>query len=815
MDDKLIERLNIAMSLVFLTYDNPIYPNQCKAALKAVASYISGKRYVIINGECQSGKTDTIIFTMLLMCHFRDFLPFPIDSSMLMSGLNDIMLGNQWRNKLDGFAVPDEHKEFCWGPLELTKRFRADPSAFRDCFIVHDESYRNTSNGSKMEEFFIEAGIDLTNNDVKMRERNLWYMSVCATPFAELIENDNNQQDKVVIFLKPGNGYVGVEKMRESNIIREALRYEEKTISDLADTLNNDFTNFRESCGSEGIGIMRVNSHKNVKSKHIDVIKRVAAVLNATLVYFTSSDDGVKNEEIDELLDTKQSKRIILVIYNKFGLGKNLNKSNLAFGYEFVDYDKQKRLKRQSDSVIQGLVGRWCGYHQNPFQAPVYCDLHTVDSYINYLHSKDSSAVPNNSMHVKKGSAKGEVDRVSVYPFVFECKTAAKFCGYAKKNNGTLSAKRKEALIGFVKCSIDKKTVKQFNPALSVKETRAYVKDKKSCEFSFLNISRKSYAGVKKNFAKFIGDCGRTIGGMLDVSKHFFKGSDNKSIGNIYISLDPDEDRIFVSFYLPNNPDYQQLTDVLTYAKKIQKYGGCPKTNESMWRGNQDGKRDECILVINREECNVVDLFMEKVGDFVRDNGGFFYMKFTSAKNISQLSNNTIAKIKNKFTAEHGNGFIIERFENGISCYLKNEKRNKPKAMEVSESKVNVKPTKWQISVGNDKFDYHSAQDTYLTNGEFTINQSKGNAPMKVIPKIGDEVVYVSNKTEVLTGKVMSDEMDGELHMSENCPFVMGEQEHQSNKKYFVVKITGIGSNERQIGNQRTWIKYKKRTSKK
>lgn len=81
----------------------------------------------------------------------------------------------------------------------------------------------------------------------------------------------------------------------------------------------------------------------------------------------------------------------------------------------------------------------------------------------------------------------------------------------------------------------------------------------------------------------------------------------------------------------------------------------------------------------------------------------------------------------------------------------------------------------WKVSTSKERFDWRKARTYFERYGEFVLYQSKGRAIMRRVPCVGDEVVLVCDKREVLCGIVVEGFQEGQSHWVGKCPFSKGD----------------------------------------
>jgi hypothetical protein len=118
---------------------------------------------------------------------------------------------------------------------------------------------------------------------------------------------------------------------------------------------------------------------------------------------------------------------------------------------------------------------------------------------------------------------------------------------------------------------------------------------------------------------------------------------------------------------------------------------------------------------------------------------------------------------------------------------------------------------KWKVSTNKILFDYDKARNEFEQNGNYILYQSRGKAHMIKEPKIGDEVVIICDKQEVLIGVIRSNFEEGKEHTMEYCKFSKkDDNNHRKIMQNIQIEIIGLGDMSYNRGVQRTWSIYRK-----
>jgi len=353
---------------------------QIAAAEQALSHFVdSNSRWVILLAQMQSGKTDTFL---LIACEL--IRRGAVDNIVIFSGNAETDLCEQltktvkndnpefWRkysryvNDVDEFEnIQDKVKEriqIVWG---TEKKKYAGPT--EKTFFVWEEAHFAQDKGQGPDNFLHSIGIRPDGNQERLEAQCNYVLTVSATPFSEISDQKHFEQSKVIVKMYPGDGYYGVKAIKESGRLRgwtdinvslnEALklpnnghkwaivRTTRKTdLESVKDLILNNGWQYVEYDSS-----ISLSERKNGTSEHAG--------------YLAWTKMNIKNQ-------APESNTVIL-IKGMCRMGKNIKKSNLLFVFETSKMS-------ESDTVLQGLLGRCCGYEAN--EVVVYLSAKILNS---------------------------------------------------------------------------------------------------------------------------------------------------------------------------------------------------------------------------------------------------------------------------------------------------------------------------------------------------------------------------------------------------------------------------------------------------
>lgn len=327
-----------------------IYLQQVLAMGKTIEIFLkTACNYVILFAMMQSGKSDT--FKLIACEMLRQMM---IDNVVVFSGVRDVALLSQTSDHsdfIDAYCTYlQENGISTSGFMARIKKIITlggqDLNAFQPLpgktLYIWDESHCVQSERQTVEAFVKRLGMDL---DGKNSNGN-YILSVSATPFSELTNLHDQNQNKQVVRILPSEDYISVEKLRTTGQLH--------SITNAAATL-------RELVGThhrKGYGIIRVSDDKQGELEQI-------ATSNGWAVREFNMTTKKKKDDINDILGKLPDKPTIIFIKGMLRMGKRLNKMHVLFGIE-------TSANAKTDTILQGLLGRWCGYVSHPFDAPVF-----------------------------------------------------------------------------------------------------------------------------------------------------------------------------------------------------------------------------------------------------------------------------------------------------------------------------------------------------------------------------------------------------------------------------------------------------------
>lgn len=302
-----------------------------KATVNQTTKYYKTNKSITLVAPMQSGKTSTYFDVAI------DALNNGIVKNIVIfSGNRETMLRKQTMDSVSKNELLKDVTEVVWGP-ELKKY---NPDIFTNTLYIWDESHYGQSDEQEVDNFCSKCGICPLGLD---SFQSVYYLSVSATPFSEVIDVQEEESKKMVIFQKPNNNYFGIKQMIENDLIQTFDDYSTK-MEELVRELS--------ASPIPKIGVFRLREDGKGENK-LTILRRICDNYKVSCKLY---DKDAGDEELTNAIETKPTKSRVIIIKGKLKMGKTIkDKRNVMFCMETAK-------KSNSDTLLQGLMGRFCGY---------------------------------------------------------------------------------------------------------------------------------------------------------------------------------------------------------------------------------------------------------------------------------------------------------------------------------------------------------------------------------------------------------------------------------------------------------------------
>lgn len=309
--------------------------------------------YAIAWAEVQAGKTGTYQYIA------REMLRRGIVQRVyILCGSTEIELRNQCIADTvgyngDNFAVDDDGNQTGRFQVIFRQDFKKAALDITNALIIVDESHLDQTQGQEMDKFLGLYGLGLDGTRACMRENNTYIISVDATPYSEISAYLNKKSyPKHLERIEPGTGYFGIENFLFNGRVAKTWNFTstdgEAQLGTLLDSLERKWV------------LMRINGKKDTK---LATLKRLCDARGFRILHFNSSKSDVEITRTTAAagdkpcLEDQPDVTTIVVIQGRLRAGKVVPKKHIGFVWEDAKTSK-------TDSIVQGLFGRMCGYYE-------------------------------------------------------------------------------------------------------------------------------------------------------------------------------------------------------------------------------------------------------------------------------------------------------------------------------------------------------------------------------------------------------------------------------------------------------------------
>lgn len=345
------------------------HAEQRQAGNQIIDKFTREQPFTVLLAQMQSGKTGTYLFTSLEMVRLG-----LVKNVAIICGSSDTSLRAQAQSDKDSAFKSFLEETMETGDMEGSLRlhratigvhFSQDLGKLDkipdESLVVHDESHMAQSkNNIPFKRFYQKNNLDkaLMGDFSELKKKHCYILGVSATPFSEIVANKKVQTSdwtseergfldsvelsaKNFYFMQPGSGYIGVSELLEKGCIK----FEAETI--------------KASDCSHVASVLRKNSPKYYQ-KYV-VVRTLCAEKDSDMMRTIASSSGCGyvsvfgGEGSLEFMKVQPLKTTLVHICGKFRMGQVVPKEHIAMVYE-------QSANPNADTILQGLVGRMCGY---------------------------------------------------------------------------------------------------------------------------------------------------------------------------------------------------------------------------------------------------------------------------------------------------------------------------------------------------------------------------------------------------------------------------------------------------------------------
>ena len=362
-----------------------IYDAQINTARKIVmqlASNVLRTNHVMLLAPMQSGKTATCISVINIINKSKLYKNMSVNKYFFISGMNDCGLKNQTYERVKSQVIGADDDNIC---INSKKNNNSKYFVFKNSdllsydgildnsLIFIDESHYGSNEKNVLTQFLVKHGIDWKNTK-DLISRNIYIVSVSATPFDELISD--RIQSKKMVELDTDDEYVGVSTYLEKDVIFDAEKDDIEEGGAIFDYIMDAHWRMEEK-NELGVIIIRTRNFNVIKNdpyviKNFETFEMYSS---GTTIQYNELNDKMEllYKNNNESKKNKRIKPLIVLIKGAFRAGITINQKYKDIIYMVYDYSVK------ADTTAQALLGRMCGYRAH--------DSHIENTYF-YLNKK-------------------------------------------------------------------------------------------------------------------------------------------------------------------------------------------------------------------------------------------------------------------------------------------------------------------------------------------------------------------------------------------------------------------------------------------
>jgi len=344
------------------------HPQQIKVAGEIMMKF-SLTPFIVLLAQMQSGKTGAYLYLAFEMIRVG-----MIDRVVIICGSSDTSLRKQTIQEKEDAIAPyvetsgisgmDVIKLFQSVTVYFSQSLKDVPEITERTLVIHDECHMAQSkNNIPFKTFYKRNNLDgaLLGDFRSLKSKTNFILGVSATPFSEIVANRKFETDdysdferpllkdipidaKYFHFMKPGDGYIGVPEFLQAG----AIKFVAQTVKNEASHVSHVLIENREKYNNKYC-IIRTKC----ADKDSDLVDAISRNCGYEYDYSFGGDTG-----IEEKLLIAPDSPTVLHICDRCRMGQVIGKSHVAMVYE-------QSSDPNADTILQGLVGRVCGYSSN------------------------------------------------------------------------------------------------------------------------------------------------------------------------------------------------------------------------------------------------------------------------------------------------------------------------------------------------------------------------------------------------------------------------------------------------------------------
>ena len=381
---------------------------QLSAGKQILNAFHSIVRWVVLLACMQSGKTDCFLFVaaemlregkvkkVVIICGNNEKelkIQLEKDMKKFMQKYERDLIDNEYSDvEIHDICTHIEENIELKSGAELNAKYDDHTiGGIKNTLFIWDESHYAASKKNRPNKFLERMGVTANGDPCCLEgDRNNFVLSVSATPYAEISDIYHEDQPKKIIRLIPGENYRGVKfYLQNKKIIG---------FKSFVHALSMCFRKYAVESPNPSYAVVRVNGNDNMEQA-IKIAREngwAYKIFDSEQVAIArKTRDSTMILSLDELKDAPEQNTVIF-IRQMCRMGKVVPKEHIAFVFE-------TSLNSKTDTLLQGLLGRMCGYHSYNIDIYIHMKLLTnktrqntteLEKYVKLMENDDINSIP-------------------------------------------------------------------------------------------------------------------------------------------------------------------------------------------------------------------------------------------------------------------------------------------------------------------------------------------------------------------------------------------------------------------------------------
>ena len=339
------------------------YPNQHVAQKEILEHFMRDMRYVLLRADVQSGKTG--VYHLLIDVMFSLGL---IKQAYIICGSNETVLLNQCKKDIVAYHKGKDYMDKIH--VIFRQDFSKNTMVMKETLIVADETHLVQDVNQTLHHFLKKHGVSMAGTTQKMKDDSIYILSVDATPFAEesaMIYG--NSLPKARVILENGDGYYGPQNYYADRRVHEvfdlSLSHNQESFKSLIERQVKKYILIRT--GKKNKQFNHIMSC--IKSCNVPILHYTSEFEKSTVQIAITKDEATEHFEKYGTripsLEQEPERTTVVLVDGRLRCGKRVCKNFIGFVWESSP-------NANTDTIIQGLFGRMCGYDLSDNKPDIY-----------------------------------------------------------------------------------------------------------------------------------------------------------------------------------------------------------------------------------------------------------------------------------------------------------------------------------------------------------------------------------------------------------------------------------------------------------